>query len=401
MSAYDDLSRLLDGELDPAEADALRARIAAEPALAATWETMQGLPGALGDLPEIEPPPALNDTVLAGRDHQPRLRSISRRWGKFAAIAASLALLWLWTRPGPATVLVSGSQFVDGQATLQVAHVEVEVNGRALIEVEPPAGVLREPRQEVADMDRSHLLSALAGAAVTITVYQGAAVVRSDDSPPVTVSAGDVHVVGAPPAATAPDGPPPRRVAIRVDPDTSPADREAMLVAEIGRLRDELRGAEVTAAVARGQLAAHEGDPVPWPDDLPDQYRREAFEEAIEAALEDVPFGDLEVLDCNEYPCFAVIRSHETGDGWQHAVDDFATLLRAGAGEEVGVMQHLSGIGRDGEELRYAGISFGPKQSAVDDHDTLQRTGFRIESVIEGLADDGMPNPGEEDVEIE
>ncbi|MCP4867876.1 MAG: hypothetical protein GY898_04085 [Proteobacteria bacterium] len=402
MSVYEDLSRLLDGELDGDAADALRARIAAEPELEAAWLAMQALPAHLMALPEVEPPPELNDAVLAGRDHQPALRRITRRWSRPAAVAAAMALVWLWTRPGPAAVLVSGSQFVDGQATLQAAHVEVEVNGRALIEVEPPEGVLREPGQEVEDMNRTHLLSALAGAAVTVTVYQGAAVVRADEGPPVTVAAGDVHVVGTPTAAAPPAAPEqPQRVSIRLDGNASPAEREAMLAAEIGRLRDELTRAEMSSDIARGQLASHEGEPIAWPEDLDDVYRPEGFEANIEAALAEVPFGEIEVLDCSEYPCFAVIRSAETGDGWQDPVREFADLLKARAGDNTGVMKHLSGIGRDGEELRYAGISYGPNEDGNDEADVLQRTGFRINSVIEGLAEEAMPERQTEDVDTD
>lgn len=397
MSAYEDLSRLLDGDLDPEAADALRARIAAEPELAEAWIAMQALPLHLGDLPDLPPPEGLNDRVLAGRDHQPALRRISRRWSRPAAIAAALALAWLWTRPGPVAVLMSGSQFVDGHATLQAAHVEVEVNGRALIEVEPPEGLLREPWQEVADMNRTHLLSALAGAAVTVTVYQGAAVVRADDAPAITVAAGEVHTVGTP----ADDAPaPPPRGSVRLDGDASPAEREAMLTAEIGRLRDELTRAELSTDIARGQLASHEGDPMPWPDDLDDAYRPEAFEETIEAALDEVPFGELEVMDCSEFPCFAVIRSTDVGDGWQKPVDDFAEFLKQRAGDGTGVMQHLSGIGRDGTELRYAGITYGPTElSGADEEELRRRTSYRLDAAIEALAEDAMPESEDTDID--
>ncbi len=404
MSTYEELSRLLAGELPDAEAEALQARIDADPELAAVWEMMQGLPAELAALPAEAPPPALDPDALGHvPDLQPALGRFSRRWGAAIAVAASLFLLWSTTRPGP-PVMVSGMQVVEGHQTLYAGAVEVEVSGKAIIEVEPPPGLLREHGQEVEEMNRTHLLSALAGAVVTVTVLQGAAVLRADEAAPVVVETGQSHTVGAPaapaPPAAATTAEPQRRVVVRT-PGASPEAREAMLVEEIGRLRGELEQARVSAALSRGQLESLEGSPQEWPDDVPDVYRPAAFEAAVERALEEVPFGDLEIMDCNEYPCFAVIRSHDTGDDWQIPVDDFVGLLRDSAeGEDTGVMQHMSGFGRDGQEYRYAGLSFGPKDSQ-DDREVLDRTGYRVESAIKGLLEDALPAEGEADVEVD
>lgn len=390
MSVYEELSRLLDGELPQDEAEALRTRIATEPELAAAWETLQALPADLAELPDIAPPSGLDERVLDRDELRPRMQRFSRRWGTTAAVAASLALLFLWTRPGPATVLVSGTQFVDGQVTVQAAAVQVDVNGRALIEVEPPEGFVREHGQEVSEMNRNHLLSALAGAVVTVTVYQGAAVLHAEEAPPTTVAAGESYSVGARSPATAPPAPPTTPAVVTAG--MTPEEREGVLNDEIERLRGELERSRMTGAIARGQLESVEGTPREWPDDLPDVYQPAAFEESIAAALEEVPFGDVETIDCSEYPCFAVVRSHDTGDDWGDAVDDFVAILKARAeGDDTGVHQHNSGIGRNGHELRYAGISFGPADGHSD-RELLQRTGYRIGSVIEGLAEDALPD---------
>ncbi len=56
---YEDLSRLLAGELDASAEATLRARIAADPALARAWADMSALPDLLGGLSFGAPPPAL------------------------------------------------------------------------------------------------------------------------------------------------------------------------------------------------------------------------------------------------------------------------------------------------------------------------------------------------------
>lgn len=399
MSIYEELSRLLDGELPEPEADALRARIEAEPDVAAAWEAMRSLPQELASLPATaEPPPLAPATLGQPPDLRPALGRFSRRWGAAIAVAACVALLWSTSRPGP-PVMVSGLQIVEGHQTLYAGAVEVEVSGRAIIEVEPPTGLLREQRQEVTEMNRAHLLSALAGAVVTVTVLEGAAVLRPDEGSAVVVETGQSHTLGAPVApATAAAADASERVVVQM-PGAAPAERERMLTAEIGRLSGELERARVTASLTRGQLQGQEGTPQPWPEDLAEIYRPAAFEAAIDSALAEVPFGDLEILDCSEFPCFAVVRSHDVGDDWEKPVDEFAGLLRAGAeGEQTGVMQHLSGFNLGDQQFRFAGLSFGPKGGA-DDPDLLGRTSFRVESAIEGLVEDGMPAEEEHETE--
>ncbi|MEY3212011.1 MAG: hypothetical protein RIT28_2492, partial [Pseudomonadota bacterium] len=63
-STYEALSRLLDGDLPPDEAEALRARVHAEPALAEALGRLRALGEAVAALPEVSPPPALNTAVL-------------------------------------------------------------------------------------------------------------------------------------------------------------------------------------------------------------------------------------------------------------------------------------------------------------------------------------------------
>lgn len=395
MSVHEQLSRLLDGDLDESEEQDLRRRIEDDPEVAAAWQAMQRLPDELAALPDVPPPPALDRAVLS--PGSPDVQRFSRRWAPWAAAAACLVLIWMWTRPGPPLVLVQGSQFVQGHALVLAGATEVEVAGRALIEVEPPDAFLREGTQEVADMNKTHLLAALAGAIVTVSVYEGSAVLRAAEAEPVTVLPGETWSTAPEPVAAA-EPEEARVVRVQVPEGSDPAQREQVLVDEIGRLRAELEAAKLGRDLTRGQLETHQGTPQPWPDDLPDVYRQDAFEAAVEEALKEQPFGDLEVLDCSEFPCFAVIRSHEVGDDWQDDVDAFAQLLRdATEGEHTGVIAHLSGMNRNGDELRYAGVAVGPDRMG-EDPDMMQRADFRIRSAVEGLVEDATPS--EQDVEV-
>jgi hypothetical protein len=87
---------------------------------------------------------------------------------------------------------------------------------------------------------------------------------------------------------------------------------------------DALRECETKLSLAEGILRAQEheklGDPVPFPADLPPQYRPEGFEHAIRAALAACDrLGDVELshVDCSEFPCLAFFRPAPPSYGHQ------------------------------------------------------------------------------------
>jgi anti-sigma factor RsiW len=95
----EDLSALIDGELAPEREALLRARIAAEPALARRLAELQGVSEALRALPELAPSSRLREQLrarmLAGDADAARSRRRSAApWiGVAAALAASLVLV--------------------------------------------------------------------------------------------------------------------------------------------------------------------------------------------------------------------------------------------------------------------------------------------------------------------
>lgn len=105
------LSRLLDGDLPAAEAEALRRRIEAEPALAAVYARMVRLDGVLkgraGDRPQVDwrafHARVLNRVELAAEENASPLFVRVSRWlaiGVPLAAAAVIALVFILRSPG-------------------------------------------------------------------------------------------------------------------------------------------------------------------------------------------------------------------------------------------------------------------------------------------------------------
>lgn len=293
------LSRLLDGDLPDAEADALRRRIEADPKLKARWALMQQLPGQIGALPD-EPEPA------------PANRSGSYGWSAGMALALAAAMLgWLIGSvqvERPQVVLGPGIHRVAGSADLQLGNALVAIDGISVIDVEPLAGTARIPRWEES-MKKSTSITAL-GALAGIAVIAGTArLVPLGDGPPVELTEGqDVRWSGL--AARPRTVPTPEPA-----PDEGPAEDVEALKAELAWLRS------VTDPMS--------GPPPTW-SDAP--YFQPSEVESI--ATEAFPGMDL-ALDCREFPCIAVL---ETGPEWppELAQDVEANHLPLDAYAQVG-----------------------------------------------------------------
>lgn len=364
----DELSRLLSGELPEAEAEALRARIATDPELAARWATLVALPDRLAALPE----------ELPGAPPLARAPS-RRRWLPVALVAAAAAALLVVVSPGPpaALVLLDGAQLVDGHAAVLAGDVRVEVDGRARVVVEPGAGSVRGRGAEYLAMDRTHLLAALAGAAVTVTVYEGVARVTPAEAAPIELAAGETRTVGVGGAG----GRAPERLAGSgaTDAETSPTERIRALEEQVARL-------ELENQVARGRLVGLEGKPLDWPADLPAAFRPDAFEAALRAAAAKVPGAEVVGLDCEEFPCIAVLRSTTGGPGWQPELARVHETMTEGEGfGEVGVvgMGYANVDDATGAETRLYGFSLFPGSQPAPEVST--RVQYRAEGLLQDI----------------
>jgi anti-sigma factor RsiW len=87
MSVYEDLSRLLAGELDPGERARVEARIEAEPEVRAAWERLRTLPAQFDGLRAVPPPPARDRRLPAMCTDQSPL--LSNRAASTSAAAMS------------------------------------------------------------------------------------------------------------------------------------------------------------------------------------------------------------------------------------------------------------------------------------------------------------------------
>ncbi|MEZ4318472.1 MAG: hypothetical protein R3F61_13250 [Myxococcota bacterium] len=384
MSGTEDLSRLLSGDVTPEERSTLEARLASDPALRRQLDALRDLVSDLEALPEAAPPD-LDASVLA-RTEVPAAPSRGSRatvWMLAGLAAAALIAVALRPTPGVAQLL-EGSERVEGHVSLLAGLVPVEVDGVAVITVEPAGRVEREWGAED-PMPKTAILSALAGAAVTVAVYEGRAIVQSPTGgDTVTLAAGESHTVG------------PRRVVRTVAggaPIRSAGDDEAAhlqaLEDENAALREELRAARFEGAVARGQLEAHQGAPIPWPDDIAEPFRPDAFEAGLRKALEAHPGTELVSLDCGEFPCVAILTGPAGHDGWQ---DDLQKVPKAFVDAEfpdtpIG-MQMMLAARDDGAELQGAvGFSVMPEADGSTDPAVETRSGYRTRELLDGFID--------------
>src|SRR5687767_159406 len=124
------------GELSSDEARALKARIEAEPEVAARWERLCSAMDALAELPDALPPPALPAAALRGAAGEQRVRR-ALPWRPAllgaGALAAAAMLVVALRAPQPEMVLVNGEQWVSGQLDLAAGDASIEVDGKVWI----------------------------------------------------------------------------------------------------------------------------------------------------------------------------------------------------------------------------------------------------------------------------
>jgi len=406
MSLHEDLSRLLDEDLSKADADALWRRIDKEPEVARVWAEMRHLQGDLTALENEPPPHGLDQQVLDRVNHLPPIheRRHTRSPAPWLAMAgwvvAAAALLLLMPRGTADVLLLEGSEGVegrvrlhevDGRVRLHVADVRVEVDGRALVSVEPRGGSARVSLEEDPMNVKTHLAAAFAGAVITVAVYEGSARIFPPEAEPITVAAGETRTVSAPPAEVVHDAAP--RLVLRTVPVTAvgtgtrPADSEdhiAALAAELAQLKFE-------QALTRGQLAHTRGEPVAWPAKVDPSLEPETFERRLQEALLETEAGELLAVDCEEYPCIAYVElDPELGmDQLRPVLEGLADKV---SGEsDPAVMQMVRVSEEDGVEQTVLTMALFPEDQA----DVLgKRVEYRAESGWEDLGQgDGQDGP--------
>ena len=397
MSLNEDLSRLLEGDLPKADADALRRRIDQEPAVARAWAEMCRLRDDLAALEDEPAPPGLDRRVLDQVGQLPPARErrpiwSSAPWLAWAGWAVAAAALVLLIPRGTADVLLlEGSEWVDGRVRILAADVPVEVNGRALVEVEPGGRSVRVPLEEDPMDVTSHLAAAVAGAAITVAVYEGSARIFPPEAEPITVTAGETRTVGSPPAAEVPPEATVVPVVRKVHPveagaGTQPVDtreRIAALEAELEQLRFE-------QSLTRGQLVQTRGEPETWPDHVDPSLEPETFERRLQEALDATDAGALLAIDCEEYPCIAYVElDPDLGmDQLRPVLEGIADQVKGES--DAAVMQLVRASGLEGGESTLLTMAMMPRDQA----DALsKRVQYRAEAAMEDLVQEQPGGP--------
>ncbi|MFT4627582.1 MAG: hypothetical protein ACI8PZ_006268 [Myxococcota bacterium] len=391
MSLYEDLSRLHAGELTDDQAAALRARIDAEPGVAAAWANLNQTLADLSALPEELAPPTLGMAPAAP----------SRAGWIVAALAmAAAVLLTLWPTSAPVVLLTDGVQWVDGDLTVHAGDAVVEVSGRASISVEPPPGFVRESGSKEDDMRT--IVAALAGAVVTVAVYEGSAMVRAGASDGVRVEAGEQHTTAPERKVVVRKGGPPVQAVLGAEPGESPAQTIARLTEALEAATTRLAEADFERAVASGQLAVIQGEPSEWPDDVPDAYQPEAFEEGVRAAIADFPGTELVEVECSEYPCLGAIRLSDDIDT-QALGESLKEWVTGALGtDSLSLSMNRSKFVGDEGEADF--VLFGAHGGGRDD-DVGRRIEHRMDGMVDMLEDQvgegGDGGEADEDVDVQ
>ncbi|WP_156040449.1 hypothetical protein [Chondromyces apiculatus] len=164
---------------------------------------------------------------------------------------------------------------------------------------------------------------------------------------------------------------------------------------EIGRLQEEVRGLRAEAGDSQARIAELEGKPQPWPMQLPAGFREKALEANFQAALQKHKLGELVDLECEEFPCIAVVKASQANPQWQEKLQ--AALREMSASPEYGGavgMSMWSNETQEGDQkTRYTAVSMAPPGTA-DDEEARTRTGHRARGVLADASHAPAPGNG-------
>lgn len=370
----EDLSRLLDAELDHEQATALRQDIDRDPELAARWEAMLGLDADLSALDDTPAPAHLDAAILQNApadEATPAPSPPSKTWA-YVLLAAGLLLaatpllaLTDWAQEPTELAIASGSQWVDGPAYVLLPDGQtLSVDGRALISVEPPAPLPRVWEQED-EMNPKILLAAAAGAAITVAVYEGGAALKGPGGE-VELQAGETHSTPARAPKAGPADTPPRM---------SLSEKEIQVPEEVQAELDKLR---LQNQFLEGQLSANGIRANEWPEDLPAHLEPETFRATMESKIGDYPDLKLMDVDCSEYPCVALIEDLSDEPDRMN-MEPMREAVHQGIDGELD-SRVSGGLFQDGEEVRY--IEAWALLAPGADEGTAARTDMRAQEIL-------------------
>ncbi len=353
------------------------------------------LDALLSQLEDPAPPPELDARVLAAVHQatagQAPATPSSRRWPMVLAAAAGLAaVLLLWPTGATEVIQTSGTQRYTGPVHVLVGDIEVDIDGQADVTVEPVGPPLRVDAAG-GPMDKTHLLSALAGATVTIAVYQGTAAIHGGTDAHAHLAPGDLQQVVVGGDAVAAPVSEPARAPARPHPDSMSQDA---LRQELTELREQLAAAEASAEWQRGQLAQVEGEAVEWTDAAPAALRPDQFEATLKAALGSRDDVAILGIDCAEDPCLATIQVYGDDPDWDKGFDEISDAVEEASGAETFGAMHMAGRAEtdDAPPVNVMTVGYLTQETP----DALRRAQFRGQQMMHDTMADLAPEGADE-----
>jgi hypothetical protein len=376
-SLYESLSRLMSDDLPANEAAALRRRIEDEPETARAWAHLHAVVDGLEALPtHVEPP----SVVIQAPARHP-LHYVS------ALLAAALALLLLWPQAPQSVVLGPGRSDLEGRLTVFAGDLVIDLDGHAAIFVEPGAGMLRDaqriPTPQESEMSKSMVIAGMAGAAVTVMLYEGSAAVTGVDATATELVIGDARTFEGAAPAQRPE----------IDPSQTDAakaewmrQRVAELTAEIGAIQDDLATERFAGQLVEAELQRVQGIPSEWTADVPDALRPARIEKELVEKVASMPGYQVAEVDCSEYPCVAAFEY--TGDDqtleWGSEVGEFVKQWADGNLDAASVSMNKSVFKDDDQTDRFLLVAVGEEGMSED---VENRTDSRMDSLIDDLGE--------------
>jgi ferric-dicitrate binding protein FerR (iron transport regulator) len=354
-------------------------------------------------LPPLQPPRDFANRVLLAHAAASAPRALPpaqrRRWAPLLMAAATGALaasvLLSLPRPTPAvdgtaegTIATADRRRVidvDGahitllpHTTMQVDHDAIAIAaGEAFFRVEPrdadaPPFVLTTPGGDVVvtgtcftvSVPESPMLAhhdprslavgatigALVGVIATVVVHEGTVTLRNDHGSVALVAGERGQLLSSsPPTAT--DSMAAARARLATVLSTVEATEAAIagdtrqLVTENARLRAMVERREEELALLDAEHKERDGEPLPFPADLPPRFSQAALLSSITAAFKDSGIaGDVTAIDCAEYPCIV----------WGETQVDTSTLT-----EQLGKSSAFAAYADDGKHVRGWGSGKG------------------------------------------
>jgi hypothetical protein len=219
------------------------------------------------------------------------------------------------------------------------------------------------------------VIGALGGVVVTVAAYQLLVLPRARASSVPTFA----------PAATAAAAPSALHAASSPASNVVAQIREKEL--ELAALRQRVATSGAVATGAEKRAEAIEGKPREWPANLPAAYRGEALESKLNAMLQKTGLGNLADLNCDEYPCVAVIQAKNGDANWQKNLQ--AALKELAASGEFGPGTSISMWGShsdsdNGPPTILSAVALTP-QADYDD-ELHKRTGNRAGAALSNLS---------------